>query len=78
VSPESSSWYQYSLTPLSTTDDEIKCTLSKFADDTKLNSVADTAERRDAIQRDLHQIKSWALMNLMRFSKATCKGLHLG
>lgn len=40
------------------------CTLSKFANDTKLGELAETSEGHAAIQKVFHRMKKWAVRSL--------------
>jgi len=62
---------------ISDTDSEVKHTLGKFGDDTKLWGAVDTQKGQDAIRRDLDRLEQWAQLNFMRFSKSRCKILQL-
>ncbi|KAJ7404456.1 rna-directed dna polymerase from mobile element jockey-like [Willisornis vidua] len=66
---------QHFLISLSVTNSASKCTLNKFANDTKICGVVNTLERRDDIQRDLDTLERRACANLMKINKAKCKVL---
>ena len=59
-------------------DEEVQGMLIKFADDTKLDGIANTLEDRNKLQSDIDRLEHWAKNNRMKFNRDACKVLHLG
>ena len=64
-------WSPYCLSSSS------ECTLTKSADDIKLEGVADAPEGFAAIQRNLNRLVKWTDRNLMKLNNGKCKVLPL-
>lgn len=54
-----------------------ECSISKFADDTNLGSVADSLEEQEALQMDPDRLEHWAVINGTKFNMLKCWILHL-
>ena len=59
-------------------DEGINCTLSKFADDTKIMSKVESASQWQELQSDLNKLACWAEKWQMKFNVEKCKVLHIG
>jgi len=46
-------------------------------DNSKLGGAVDCLKGREALQRDLDKLESWAITNHMKFSKSICWILHM-
>ena len=54
------------------------CTLSKFADDTKLGGAVSSLKGREALEGDVDRLDNRAITDYKKFSKNKCQILHLG
>ena len=59
-------------------DENIKCKLSKFADDCKLAKKVTVVNEQEELQNDLNTLSDWGVDSKMFFNIDKCKVLHIG
>uniref|UniRef100_A0A803TGU2 Reverse transcriptase domain-containing protein n=1 Tax=Anolis carolinensis TaxID=28377 RepID=A0A803TGU2_ANOCA len=57
-------------------DEGLEGMIIKFADDTKLEGIANTSEDRSRIQNNLNILERWTEIKKMKFNRDKCKILH--
>ena len=58
-------------------DEDVKCKISKFADDTKIANRAISLSQQQELQNDLKTLGEWAVDSQMSFNVDKCKVLHI-
>ena len=59
-------------------DENVKCKISKFADDTKIANKVISLSQQQKLQTDLNTLGDWAVDSQMFFNVDKCKVLHIG
>ena len=59
-------------------DENVKCKISKFADDTKIANRVISLSQQQELQNDLNTLGEWAVDSQMFFNVDKCKVLHIG
>ena len=59
-------------------DEDVKCKISKFADDTKIANRVISLSQQQELQNDLNTLGEWAVDSEMFFNVDKCKVLHIG
>ena len=59
-------------------DEDVKCKISKFAEDTKIANRVISLSQQQELQNDLNTLGEWAVDSQMFFNVNKCKVLHIG
>ena len=59
-------------------DEDVKCKISKFADDNKIANRVISLSQQQELQNDLNTLGEWTVDSQMFFNVDKCKVLHIG